>query len=138
MYENYRFLRWHSPMSEVRNLFMDSLHDHAAGLEIDLSEWLDGTQVAQFKVTFAKYAAYRNIQEEYRLEMWRRRDETSDPRAIGWTFTVPDSPWLREFANEPVLGLIAPDIVHYVIATQNDVIEVLAVGEPSVGLMGAK
>jgi hypothetical protein len=45
---------------------------------------------------------------------------------------VPDSPWVQEFANEPVLEFFNPGIVHYVIATENDVIEVLSDDAPTI------
>ena len=45
---------------------------------------------------------------------------------------MPDSPWIQEFANEPILDAFNPGIVHYMIATLNDVIEILANDEPRV------
>jgi hypothetical protein len=83
-------------------------------------------------VTFLNYPAYRNIDESYRTELWQRRQQLNDPDATGWTLVVPDSPWIREFANEPILESFNPGLVHYMIATENDVIEVLSNEEPAV------
>jgi hypothetical protein len=49
---------------------------------------------------------------------------------------VPDSPWVQEFVNEPILEVFNPGIVHYMIVTENDVIEVLSNEEPTIELFG--
>lgn len=110
---------------------MDSLHDHDGLLEVTLSDYINGQAIARFKVTFRSYPAYRNFDESCRLELWKRRDELTNDD-LGWTFIISDSPWIRDFANEPVFVAFHPNAIHYVIATENDVIEVLSEEQPSV------
>lgn len=119
-------------MCDAKHLFMDSLHDDSEGLEIKLSDWSNNTATARFRVTFKNYPAYRNIQEEYRLALWKRRDALGDPGLTGWAFTVPNSPWAQEFAKEPILEIFNPSVIHYLITTENDVVEVLSAEEPAV------
>ena len=119
-------------MSDVKHLFMESLHDRSGMLEIELADYSDNIVMARYKVTFRNYPAYRNIEESYRLGLWQRRQQLNDPNASGWTLIVPDSSWVKEFVNEPILEMFNPGIVHYLIATENDVIEVLASEEPTV------
>ncbi|MGD0001809.1 MAG: hypothetical protein ABSE21_17060 [Bryobacteraceae bacterium] len=123
-------------MADAKHLFMESLHDTSEGLEIELADYLNNVPTARYKVTFKKYPAYRNIQEEYRLELWEGRKRLNDPNARGWTLTVPHSPWVLDFANEPILEVFNPGIVHYMITTENDVIEVLSNEEPRIECLG--
>jgi hypothetical protein len=131
-------MRWDTPMSDAKHLFMESLHDHAGLLEIELADYLNNTAVARYKVTFRSYPAYRNIEEHYRLELWKRRAELNDPDATGWTFIVPDSLWVQEFANEPIFEFFNEGIVHYMIITEDDVIEVLDNRDPTVEALVGK
>lgn len=119
-------------MSDANHLCMESLQDRSGLLEIELADHWNNAATARFKVTFRNYPAYRNIDELYRVELWERRKQMAHADATGWTLIVPDSPWLREFTNEPVLDFFNPGIVHYLIVTENDVIEVLSNEEPKV------
>lgn len=119
-------------MSDAKHLLMESLHDHSGLLEIELADYLNNAAVARYRVTFQRYPAYRNIEERYRLELWKRLAELKNRGATGSTLIVPDSPWIHEFASEPILEVFNPGLVHYVIATENDVIEVLGDIEPKV------
>ncbi len=71
MYENWRLKRWETPMSDAKHLFMESLHDHSGLLQIELADYLNNAAIARYKVTFRRYPAYRNIEESYRLELWK-------------------------------------------------------------------
>ena len=64
-------------MSDAKRLFMQSLHDHSGVLEIELTDYWNDVATARFKVTLRRYPAYRNIQEKYPLELWKRKDVTS-------------------------------------------------------------
>ncbi|MEX1255946.1 MAG: hypothetical protein WEE64_16570 [Dehalococcoidia bacterium] len=86
-------------------------------------------EARRLRFTFSRFPAYRNIMEEYRLELWERLSGTQDQ--LGRTLIVADSPWvaaLRE--KEPLLGVHRPTLVHYVICTEDDVVEVLAPDPP--------
>jgi hypothetical protein len=49
---------------------------------------------------------------------------------------VPDSPWILEFAVEPILEFLNEGIIHYMIVTEDDVIEVLDNQEPRTETLG--
>jgi hypothetical protein len=135
MYENWRLKRWETPMSSAKFLVMESLHDHSGLLEIELADYVNSVPIARYKVTFRRYPAYRNIQEKYRLELWQRLKELNDPNVTGWTFIVADSPWIQEFANEPILEFFNEGVVHYMITTEDDVIEILSNEGPTVQIL---
>ena len=71
--------------------------------------------------------AYRNILEEYR---------TSDPPPIegtGWTRIDPSSDWLTDLRRrEPLLDVHSPGCRHYIIVTEDDVVDVLAPKAPKI------
>ncbi|HYE19344.1 MAG TPA: hypothetical protein VEA69_12920 [Tepidisphaeraceae bacterium] len=80
-------------------------------------------------MTFRRCPAYRNIMEEFRLALWGHLDATG--QRCGWTFTVVGSPWIASFRPaEPLLDLYFPGLAHYVITTEDDVVEVLADAPP--------
>jgi len=132
MYENWTLIRWETILSNAKHLFMESLHDHSGILEIELADYSNNIATARYKITFHSFPAYRNIDESYRLELWQRRAPLSDSDRLGWTLIVADSPWVQEFVNEPVLDLFNPGILHFLIVTENDVIEVLSNQEPTI------
>jgi hypothetical protein len=123
MYDDWQIKRWTTPVSDVESLVMVSLID-------------DGTLRITFEAprlsnrprwcfTFESYPAYRNILEEYRLGLWNHLDQ-SDQRC-GNTFTVENSPWIAYFkSEEPLLETRAENFIHYVISTEDDVIEIIA------------
>lgn len=100
MYENWRLERWQTVMSDANHLYLESLHDHSAGLELDFADYSNGVATARYRVTFRNYPAYRNIDESYRLKLWERRH----PDATGWSLIVPDSPWIRNSRMNPSLS----------------------------------
>src|SRR6476620_5972491 len=78
MYENWKLKRWDTFMSDTKHLFMESLHDHAGVLEIELADYSNNVAIARYKVTFRRYPAHRNTEESYQVELWQRRDGLSD------------------------------------------------------------
>jgi len=118
-------LRWQTPVSDAKSLAMVSLVDQG-GLHITVQDLRDPKR-RRYRFTFRRAPAYRNILEEYR---------TSEPPVggkLGWTVTVPDSPWLEEFRNrEPLLEVHSPGCRHYVIVTEDDVIDVLSPEPPEI------
>jgi hypothetical protein len=129
MYEGWKIERWETPVSDVKSLAMVSLVDDGQ-LSIVLQETRDAIR-RRFCLSFKNYPVYRNILEEYRLELW---NEIKDQRkGIGWTIIIPESQWLASLLkSEPLLGECNPNLVHYVICTEDDVIEVLSNALPQI------
>ena len=79
---------------------------------------------------------YRNLLEEFRLELWEHLELTH--QRCGNTFTVTNSPWivyLRE--KEGVFDSVYSEIDHYVVLTEDDVIEVLSPTKPKIDNLGS-
>jgi hypothetical protein len=93
---------------------------------------MNNKPISRYKITFENYPAYRNILEEYRLNLWKRLADTINSDVKGWTLLVDDSPWIREFDQEPLLAVLNAESRHYLICTENDVIEVLSNRPPTI------
>ena len=129
MYEDWNVERWETPVSDAKSLFMVSLIDEG-GLAITLQEARDPLP-RRFCFTFSNYPAYRNILEEYRTELWQRLNNAQNK--LGWTLIVRDSPWIAVFRKtEPLLEVFNPNPIHYMICTEDDVIEVLSSKPPEI------
>lgn len=85
-----------------------------------------------YRVTFKRYPAYRNIMEEHRLTLWRKRPEISEPGATGWTLLVEGSDLVAGMLPEIEAYFDLRKLRHYLIITAADVIEVLSDTEPTI------
>ena len=122
------------PISDIRAAAMISLVDDGE-LAITLED-VYAPQRNRWRFVFRKYPAYRNILEEYRLELWQHLDKTK--QRCGNTFSVVESPWIASFRpHEPLLDIHYPKLVHFVIATGDDVIEILSPEAPRIDDLGA-
>ena len=128
MYEGWQFEDWQTPVSKAKSLQMVSLVDDVK-LSILLQD-LQDSQRRRFRFTFENYPAYRNINESYRTELWRLLPG-GKTKNLGWTFIVTDSPWIASFSQETLL-YVFPTLVHYVISTEDDVIEILSPELPEI------
>jgi hypothetical protein len=124
MYENWQVKRWETPISDYSSIQMLSLKDDGK-LNIKLQIIKGKAGGKRFSITFKNYLAYRNILEEYRLELWNKF--TTNDNNLGPTWIVSNSPWINELeSNEPLLKEFSPQLIHYVVCTEDDVIEVLS------------
>ena len=126
MYEGWTFENWETPISTAKIVFMESLvHNGPLSITIKVmnsQSWL---------FTFEDCPIYRNIVEDYRLELWDLFSEL-DPRP-GSTVIVPNSKWLATIKEkEPFVEVHHPDLVHYMIMTDHDVIDVLSQDPPNI------
>ena len=125
MVETFKQKRWETPVSDAQSLAMVSLVDHS-GLHI-VVEVLRDSKRRRYQFSFRRVPAYRNILEEYRTS------ERPAGGALGLTITIPDSPWLKSFLrHEPLLEVHMPGCEHYVIVTEDDVIDVLSPEPPEI------
>ena len=121
MYENWKFERWETPVSNERDLGMVSLTDDGEILTIVIN-----TGEKHVRFVFTDYPAYRNIQELYRTELWNKLYQ----RNLGSTLIIPESEWIEAFRHDrELLDVYHPNVVHYMINTDDSCVEVLA-GEP--------
>ena len=120
-YTNWKPKKWKTNVSELEYLFFESLSDSDKGLIITLSN----SEGLNFEVQFENHPVYRNILEEYKLNLWAIRDEKWPN--LGNTWIIENSDWLEQFEKEePLLSHHEGQLQHYIITTQSSVIEVLS------------
>jgi hypothetical protein len=127
MYRGWKISRWETPIVDVRRVLLVSLVDAGRELTI-LLERHSSSERLRWRVRFRKYPAYRNIDEAFRLELWKWLDESG--QRCGSTFTVIESPPLASWETS-YLHEVRPGVRHYVIATDDDVVEVLSHDAPT-------
>jgi len=127
MYEQWLIARWDTPVVDIDQLLMVSLVDSRGELTLTF-EAFRSPERPRWTVRFGKSLGYRNIDEAYRLGLWRWLDQSG--QRCGHTFLVQESPKLASWATE-YLHEVIPSVRHFVIATEDDVIEVLCANEPS-------
>ena len=128
MYENWKIEDWRTPVSDIEGLQMVSLCDDNRSLAIIVQGLIDPVR-RRFRISFNQYPAYRNINESYRNELWNVLSKNVGK--WGRTFIVTASPWIESFSKETLL-FNHPEITHYVICTEDDVIEVLSPEPPEI------
>ena len=123
LYDNWVLERWETAVSDAQSLVLVSLIDTQGTLSLVLEDQRD-PQRHRFQVDFIRVPGYRNLLEEYRLELWAIPRGTI---ATGWTVQVVASPWIAElYEHEPLLEVGFPALRHFLISTEDDVIEVLS------------
>ena len=126
MYDGWRISRWETPVVDTSRLAMVSLAD----VDHELVVMLEAVHIPgrpRWRVRFRQYPAYRNVDESYRTDLWRWLDESN--QRIGFTFTVEELP---RFASWGTVYLhdVLPQAQHFVIATEDDVVEVISAQAP--------
>ncbi len=126
MYKGWGISRWETPVVDEDRLLLVSLADADQELVL-LLESGRAPGLPRWRVRFRQYPAYRNIDEAYRTDLWSWLDESG--QRLGSTFTVQESPPLASWGTV-YLHDVVPRIRHFVIATGDDVVEVLSSEEP--------
>ncbi len=122
------FKRWETPVSDAKSLAMVSLFDKRV-LEIILQDLKDPAR-KRYKFIFNKVAAYRNIMEEYRIN---EKEFPISSKKFGWTLFAETSEWLNYFKEkEQLLEEYNPNCKHFIIMSEDDVVEILCSYFPEV------
>jgi len=109
-----------------RRLLLVSLTDSMSELSV-VFEDAGSPERLRWRVRFKSYPAYRNINESYRDALWGL--PTFREAKCGNTFTVSETPRHASWATGH-LEIVMPSVQHYVVATLDDVVEVLTDIEP--------
>ena len=119
-----QYTRWDTPGSDARSLVMVSLVDRGE-LCVTVVDMQTPDELLDFR--FVSVAAYRNILEEYRLT------EGLDVPSTGWTVIVNNSEWLEQLEDvEDLFRDEQKGSVHYMIITEDDVIDILSSRLPEI------
>jgi len=131
MYSRWRFQRWETPVSDLKSVGMVSLIDDGT-LQITIEDLRDPRRL-RWRFAFSQAPIYQNILEEYRLGSWSESESRAEAESVGWTATIPESPWLAGLREqEPLLDVHFPGLRHYQIATEDDVVDVLSADAPRI------
>ena len=126
MYEGWHITSWDTPVRNMNRLMMVSLTDASSELTL-VFEDTTSTERRRWRVRCQHYPAYRNINESYRLVLWCWLDQSG--QRCGATFIMKESSpfesWKTEYLHD-----VAPTTRHFVIATNDDVVEVLSIDDP--------
>jgi hypothetical protein len=121
-------VRWDTLLSDITSLMLVGLQQEGTRLRIVLEGEVTGER-AEFTVVFVAFFAYRSLREEYRTTLW-----SSVPvgARLGWTRWVAESQWVAEMMSSEPLFVAhgGGDARHYLICTEDDVVEVLAIEAP--------
>ena len=128
MFKGWRAVRWETPVSNLKSIAMVSLID-SEGLNIILED-LRGER-KRWSFFFESAPAYFNLLEVFRSEMWQEINWSKEE--YGRTLKYPNSMWLQKLKeSDDLLEVLKPDLEHYQIVTEDDVIDVLSEKEPEI------
>ena len=124
-----KLTRWETPLSDAKSVQMVSLYDNSNELIIILED-VRSPNRNRTQITFKCFAGYQNILEEYRvLEKW-------NIVGYGWTVIATQSPWSKKLKKEPCVKINHENGKHYIIVTEDDVIDVYTSEDPIIENLG--
>ena len=119
---NYNIEDW-NPLEKSNDLtyYIESLSDNSEGLKIVLKgEKKDDKEITMI---FEDYYGYRNFDESFRLKTLNNCESLCQPRVF---FKVKKSNFLNWFNTESFELQNTESLTHYILATPNDIIEVIS------------
>ena len=127
MYQGWQIEKWKTPISETANPAFESLVQDKESLKIEIIG--DDSQKWLFLFT-SHCPAYRSIDETYKMELWSYLDKTN--QRFGSTFIVENSSWVKQYQESKFSTEVATKLKHYVLATNNNFIEILTDKNPQI------
>ena len=125
---NRKIIEW-NPFSKDNDIVynIEALVDDYDGLKIILKgENIDDIEKT---IIFEDYYGYRNFDESFRLKTLNSFDVLCKPRVL---FKVAHSDFLNWFKEESLSMYESEKLNHFIIATPNDIIDVISKEEPIV------
>jgi hypothetical protein len=122
-----KYHKW-EPIEGIENeMWVEAIHDDYEGLRILLKG--NNPSSAILRLVFDSYYMYRNVDESYRLRLWEE-GVFSD---MGWSLFRTESSNLIDWLREEGQGVYDDtEMVHYLIKTGADVIEIMATKTPPI------
>lgn len=128
IYENWKIQKWETPVSNFGSSRLELLID-SEFLTIILQEGA-GVLRSRVKFIFKGDYAYRNINESFRNDLW-----ATIPPNLGQTLIVEDSDFLKALKADDLGEEVFANAKHYVLKTEDDVIEVVSVDHPEIQIV---
>lgn len=125
IYKSWQPSRWPTPMSGFKSPRLEYLLDKDH-LEIVIQE-MDGDIRFRVHFRFEGVYAYRNINESYRSQLWEKLGQE-----FGKTLKVQFTDFLDVLRADAKGAYTFGKATQFVIITEDDVIEVVALNEPKV------
>lgn len=130
VYSKWKIMKWPTPMSAFVNPRLESLKD-GIQLEIVIQNFTHGDQRPKVEFVFSGIYSYRNINKGFRTSLW----EVVPLSNLGATWMVQNSDFLDLLKADVQGAATFRDARHFVIATENDVIEIVACAPPRMRLL---
>ena len=127
-YQSWEIKRWETPLSDLegRNLVLQALTLGESGLTLTLE-----SEVGIFSMHFNGHPPFRVIDEGFRGDLWITLRE-QDKSRFGNTLIIENSDFKDFLRLDGYFNSMASDYVHYLIVTDNDVVEVLSRIQPTI------
>jgi hypothetical protein len=132
VYSKWKIIKWPTAMSAFSSPRLESLSD-GMQLQIIVNNPAYGDHQPRMEFIFSGIYAYRNINRSYRNSLFK-----AIPTAgMGNTWMVQNSDFLDLLKEDAQGALTFKDARHFVILTENDVIEVVSAAPPRMRLLKA-
>jgi hypothetical protein len=127
-YQSWEIKRWDTPLSDLEcsNLVLQELTLGEYGLTLILE-----SEVGIFSIHFNGHPPFRVIDEGFRGDLWIKLRQ-QDKSRLGNTLTVENSDFKDFLRLDGHFDSMASDYIHYLIVTDNDVVEVLSRIQPTI------
>jgi len=124
-----KYVSWNTPVSDENFLLVDMQYEDCC-LKLSLDPSIDGFNKKKTKITFSKVASFKITSERYMNYMW---NEISESGACGRTLFVENSEWIQNLSSsDGLFALFEKNPTHYLILTDNEVIDVLSSNYPEI------
>ena len=119
--------KWKSVISDFpQTVNVEGIHDDYEGFRIILR---GGKPSRVYKLSFQNYLGYRNFNESYRLKSFDSYPVNSQEWCL---FISKESEFIDWVVDQSEGFLSKEKIIHFYIATPNDIVEVLSFDEPEI------
>jgi hypothetical protein len=115
------FSKWEPIEGVEHEMWVEALHDDYEGLRILLKGSSESSGL--LSISFPQYYGYRNFDESFRDKLWRKRNF----ELLDWSLFKSTSSELIDWLFDESSGVYnKEEMVHYVIKTGADVIEIVS------------
>lgn len=123
-----KIINWDTILSKASRVWLKKM-TYDGILIVSLGSVINDIE-CEIEFNFGERLIFRNIQEEFFTPLWNII--ASSEGKVGATFILQDSRWLKELNKDEIFAGTMKDCCHYVISTEDDIIEIITANEPIV------